>query len=170
MKMLLTFFALVLLVANAYGHHGGDHDGSTENPPGPLFFGPGGFGGGPDGFRGGRGGGFGGGFGGGRFPFRPPPPPFGGRNKNLFPKCKEFFDAVHQILRDQGPPLECFGVSLAERDDCFYQRLLEARMQSTVEPTQNCTDQISEFLNAVGTTTTISTTDVSTTTDAATST
>ncbi|GFQ65357.1 u14-Nephitoxin-Nsp1a_1 [Trichonephila clavata] len=123
MKLMLFTFCVVVAFSEVYGRFD-----DSENGPG----------------RGGR----------GRPGGRMPPPPFRQRGPPpMFPKCKEFMNAVHEKMRETGcGPFACRNA--ADKDDCMYQELLKARMAVTVKPTEECLDQMQEFMEGVPITTT----------------
>ncbi|PRD29297.1 UNVERIFIED_CONTAM: hypothetical protein NCL1_29806 [Trichonephila clavipes] len=99
------------------------------------------------------------------------PPPFRQRGPPpMFPKCKEFMNAVHEKMRETGcGPFACRNAE--DKEDCMYQELLKARMAVTIKPTEECLDQMQQFMEGVPATTTTeaevtTTTKVTTTTEA----
>ncbi|CAL1301771.1 unnamed protein product [Larinioides sclopetarius] len=94
------------------------------------------------GFGGGRGNGGPGGWG------RPPPPPPG--HHNLFPKCKDFMEEVHDKLRETGTGHgSCRNAQ--DRDDCKFQEMMKARMAVTSQPSKECLEQVESFMTGTST-------------------
>ncbi|XP_035227770.1 uncharacterized protein LOC118199974 [Stegodyphus dumicola] len=73
--------------------------------------------------------------------FRGPPPP-------MFPKCKEFEQAVNEKMEEKRMsgeigPSNCRSGNMEE---CRFNDLLKARQEVTVEPTEECLDQVNQYM------------------------
>ncbi|GFR18859.1 uncharacterized protein TNCT_101271 [Trichonephila clavata] len=156
MKLILFTFFVVVVLSEVYGL-----EEDVENAPSQSGWRrPGGWGrpggrGRPGGWR--RPGGWGRIGGKTTPPFRQRDPP------PMFPKCKEFMNAVYEKLRETRKPFACRNA--ADKDECMYQALLKARMAVTVKPSKECLDQMQQFMEGVPTTTTTEA-EVTTTTEA----
>ncbi|GFU42002.1 u14-Nephitoxin-Nsp1b_1 [Nephila pilipes] len=66
----------------------------------------------------------------------------------LFPKCKEIMNAVQEKMKENGCGLfSCRNA--ADMDECMYQERLKARNQLDLEPTDDCVQQMVDFLLGV---------------------
>ncbi|GFQ65355.1 uncharacterized protein TNCT_172641 [Trichonephila clavata] len=62
-----------------------------------------------------------------------------------FPKCKEFMKALEEKMTEYGSrPYNCLGTK--DRDECNFEQLMKARMTVTSKPSQECIDQVQQFL------------------------
>ncbi|GBN20454.1 hypothetical protein AVEN_130883-1 [Araneus ventricosus] len=73
-----------------------------------------------------------------------------GGHHNLFPNCKDFMKEVHNKLRETGSgPQTCRTAH--DYNECKYQETMKARMAVNYHPSEECLNQIHNFLTGTPT-------------------
>uniref|UniRef100_A0A482ZHJ9 U26-Theriditoxin-Lha1b_1 n=1 Tax=Latrodectus hasselti TaxID=256736 RepID=A0A482ZHJ9_LATHA len=99
-------------------------------------------------FGGNRGNGRGGG--GGLDDFRPLPPPFRHGHPPLsFPECEDFFQKIHDKLHENERNNERQSCRGKSKQECCYEKLVQARLEVQEQPTEACMNQVNDFLTGV---------------------
>ncbi|GIY06112.1 hypothetical protein CDAR_551731 [Caerostris darwini] len=67
-----------------------------------------------------------------------------GGSSTMFPECKKLMDAVHQKMRESGSGSKCKNAE--NEEECRFKALMEARHQIAEQPSDECFDQVMQFL------------------------